>query len=190
MPKLHSACKAAPPICAGNESHLRHHTANLNINKEADMTCDLSDSYHFQVMRRAIDAINAQEQPMSLEQLAQTMGMSPAHFQRLFSQWVGVSPKRYQQYLALDHARRLLAERFTVLETSLASNLSGTGRLHDLFLRWEAMSPGDYAKGGAGLTIRELLSNLVFEVCRSCSNLVGFCGFNSVFERDACDDFG
>ncbi len=81
------------------------------------------------------------------------MGMSPAHFQRIFSQWVGVSPKRYQQYLTLDHARRLLAERFTVLETSLATGLSGGGRLHDLFLRWEAMSPGDYAKGGDGLTI-------------------------------------
>jgi AraC family transcriptional regulator, regulatory protein of adaptative response / methylated-DNA-[protein]-cysteine methyltransferase len=118
------------------------------------MPNDLSDSYHFHVMRRAIDAIDAQDQPMSLDQLADTMGMSPAHFQRLFSQWVGVSPKRYQQYLTLDHARRLLADRFTVLETSLATNLSGTGRLHDLFLRWEAMSPGDYAMGGAGLTIR------------------------------------
>ncbi|HEX9859304.1 MAG TPA: methylated-DNA--[protein]-cysteine S-methyltransferase, partial [Paracoccaceae bacterium] len=62
--------------------------------------------------------------------------------------------KRYQQYLTLDHARRLLAERFTVLETSLSTGLSGGGRLHDLFLRWEAMSPGDYARGGEGLTIR------------------------------------
>ncbi len=118
------------------------------------MPSDLSDSYHFHVMRRAIDAIDAQDQPQSLDQLAAAMGMSPAHFQRLFSQWVGVSPKRYQQYLTLDHARRLLADRFTVLETSLATNLSGTGRLHDLFLRWEAMSPGDYANVGAGLTIR------------------------------------
>jgi AraC family transcriptional regulator, regulatory protein of adaptative response / methylated-DNA-[protein]-cysteine methyltransferase len=82
------------------------------------------------------------------------MDMSPAHFQRVFTQWVGVSPKRYQQYLALDHARRLLAERFTTLEAALATGLSGSGRLHDLFVKWEAMSPGDYAKGGAGLTIR------------------------------------
>ena len=90
---------------------------------------------------------------MTLDDLAGRMGMSPAHFQRVFSQWVGVSPKRYQQYLTLDHARRLLAERFTVLETSLATGLSGGGRLHDLFLRWEAMSPGDYARGGEGLRI-------------------------------------
>jgi AraC family transcriptional regulator of adaptative response/methylated-DNA-[protein]-cysteine methyltransferase len=117
------------------------------------MAKDLGDSYHFNVMRRAIDAIDAQDGPRGLEDLAAQMGMSAAHFQRLFSQWVGVSPKRYQQYLTLDHARRLLAERFTVLETSMATNLSGTGRLHDLFLRWEAMSPGDYALGGAGLRI-------------------------------------
>jgi len=81
------------------------------------------------------------------------MGMSAAHFQRVFSAWVGVSPKRYQQYLTLDHARSLLAERFTVLDTSLSTGLSGPSRLHDLFLTWEAMSPGDYARGGAGLTI-------------------------------------
>ena len=82
------------------------------------------------------------------------MSMSPAQFQRIFSQWVGVSPKRYQQYLTLGHARRLLADRHTMLGTALETGLSGTGRLHDLFLTWEAMSPGDYARGGAGLDIR------------------------------------
>lgn len=81
------------------------------------------------------------------------MGLSPAHFQRVFSQWAGVSPKRYQQYLALDHAKRLLAERHSLLETAHEAGLSGSGRLHDLFLRWEAMSPGSYAQGGAGLEI-------------------------------------
>ena len=81
--------------------------------------------------------------------------MSPAHLQRVFSAWVGVSPKRYQQYLALDHARRLLADRHTVLETAAETGLSGGGRLHDLFLRWEAMSPGEYALAGEGLTIRQ-----------------------------------
>ncbi|MEX0281638.1 MAG: methylated-DNA--[protein]-cysteine S-methyltransferase [Arenibacterium sp.] len=109
--------------------------------------------YHYNVMRRAIDLIDSPHAPQSLEELAAAMDMSPAHFQRLFSAWVGVSPKRYQQYLKLDHARALLSERFTTLETALATGLSGSGRLHDLFLRWEAMSPGDYAAGGAGLTI-------------------------------------
>ncbi|WP_050527761.1 methylated-DNA--[protein]-cysteine S-methyltransferase [Pseudorhodobacter aquimaris] len=118
------------------------------------MTSDHKSSYHFNVMRRAIEAIDTHDAPLQLDALAAQMGMSAAHFQRVFSQWVGVSPKRYQQYLTLDHARRLLADRFTVLETSMAANLSGTGRLHDLFLRWEAMTPGEYANGGAGLTIR------------------------------------
>lgn len=111
-------------------------------------------SYHYQVMARAIEAIDERsDEPISLSDLSAQMDMSPAHFQRLFSQWVGVSPKRYQQYLMLGHAKTLLRERFTTLETSSAVGLSGSGRLHDLFLRWEAMSPGEFANGGKGLTI-------------------------------------
>ncbi|WP_374434617.1 methylated-DNA--[protein]-cysteine S-methyltransferase [Tabrizicola sp.] len=115
---------------------------------------DLSPSYHYQVIGRALQVIDAAGPALTLEALAAEMKMSPAHFQRLFSQWVGVSPKRYQQYLTLGHARRLLAERHTLLGTALETGLSGTGRLHDLFLTWEAMSPGEYARGGEGLEIR------------------------------------
>ncbi|MDG4649980.1 bifunctional helix-turn-helix domain-containing protein/methylated-DNA--[protein]-cysteine S-methyltransferase [Roseibacterium sp. SDUM158017] len=111
-------------------------------------------TYHYHVIRRAIDEIDRAEAPPTLEALAARMNMSPAHFQRVFTAWVGVSPKRYQQYLALDHARTLLRERFTTLATAGAVGLSGGGRLHDLFLTWEAMSPGTYASGGAGLEIR------------------------------------
>ncbi|MCR8825105.1 methylated-DNA--[protein]-cysteine S-methyltransferase [Pseudosulfitobacter koreensis] len=114
---------------------------------------DTEDRYHYHIVRRAIELVDDKGSSLTLDGLAREMGMSPAHFQRVFSRWVGVSPKRYQQYLALGHAKALLAERFTTLETAHASGLSGGGRLHDLFLRWEAMSPGDYAKGGAGLTI-------------------------------------
>ena len=113
-----------------------------------------SPSYHYQVIARALALIDAADAPLSLEGLADRLQMSPAHFQRVFSRWVGVSPKRYQQYLALDHARELLAQRFTVLGTSAGAKLSGGGRLHDLFLKWEAMTPGDYARAGAGLVIR------------------------------------
>ena len=112
------------------------------------------NTYHYQVMRRAIDAIDAAgNTPIALGDLAAEMNMSPAHFQRLFSTWVGVSPKRYQQYLMLSHAKALLRERFTTLETAQEVGLSGSGRLHDLFVRWEAMSPGDYARNGEGLEI-------------------------------------
>jgi len=92
------------------------------------------------------------DQP-SLDEVAGAIGLSPAHFQRVFSQWVGVSPKRYLQHLTLDHAKRLLDERFSVLDATYASGLSAPSRLHDLFLRWEAMTPGEYARNGKGLTI-------------------------------------
>ncbi|MQQ10352.1 methylated-DNA--[protein]-cysteine S-methyltransferase [Epibacterium sp. SM1979] len=114
---------------------------------------DPERAYHYGVMRRAMEIIDAADASLSLEDLASQLGMSPAHFQRVFSAWVGVSPKRYQQYLRLGHAKSLLRERFTTLDTALAVGLTGSGRLHDLFLRWEAMSPGDYARHGAGLEI-------------------------------------
>ncbi len=110
--------------------------------------------YHYEVMRRAIELIDAGGETLTLEELAAQMDMSPAHFQRLFSRWVGVSPKRYQQYLTLGHAKNLLRDRFTTLAASHSVGLSGSGRLHDLFLRWEAMSPGAFAREGAGLVIR------------------------------------
>ncbi len=115
---------------------------------------DTETGYHYQLMRRAIDLIDSGgARDLPLEDIAREMHMSPAHFQRIFSRWAGVSPKRYQQWLALDHAKALLANRHTTLETADAVGLSGSGRLHDLFVRWEAMSPGDYAKGGAELKI-------------------------------------
>lgn len=115
---------------------------------------DQSPSYHYAVIARALREIDAGGPGLTLETLAARIGLSPAHFQRTFSQWVGVSPKAYQQYLTLDHARDLLARRFTVLEAAQEAGLSGGGRLHDLFLKWEAMSPGEFATGGAGLVIR------------------------------------
>ncbi len=117
------------------------------------MNAQTKDGYHFQVMRRAIDLIDQGGPGQSLNDLASEMSMSPAHFQRLFTTWVGVSPKRYQQYLALGHAKSLLDQRFTTLGTAHELGLSGSGRLHDLFVRWEAMSPGEYARKGEGLKI-------------------------------------
>lgn len=114
---------------------------------------DSENAYHYRVIRRAIEMIDTADDPVSLEDIAADMGMSPAHFQRVFSRWVGVSPKRYQQYLTLGHAKTLLRERFTTLDASHSVGLSGSGRLHDLFLRWEAMSPGAFARSGAGLEI-------------------------------------
>ena len=118
-----------------------------------DQTPHPDNGYHYAVMRRAIDLLDRAEDPIPLEEIARRMDMSPAHFQRLFSQWVGVSPKRYQQYLMLGQAKEMLQNHATTLEAAHEVGLSGTGRLHDLFLRWEAMSPGTFAQKGAGLTI-------------------------------------
>lgn len=142
-------------------------------------------AYHYNVIRRAIDLIDAAEEPLSLEALAQAMQMSPAHFQRVFSAWVGVSPKRYQQYLALGHAKRLLAEQFSTLQTAHAVGLSGSGRLHDLFVTWEAMSPGDYARGGAGLTIRHGWCDSPFGPMLAMATDRGLCGLGFAAETGA-----
>ncbi len=152
---------------------------------------DHNPGYHYAVIERALREIDAGGPSLTLEQLAARMGMSAAHFQRVFSQWVGVSPKRYQQYLALDHARRLLAERFTVLDTALATGLSGGGRLHDLFLRWEAMSPGDYARGGEGLVIRQGWFDTPFGRAIVMGTERGICGMGfaaGMGEAEAVDD--
>jgi AraC family transcriptional regulator, regulatory protein of adaptative response / methylated-DNA-[protein]-cysteine methyltransferase len=133
-------------------------------------------AYHYAVIARALRHIDEGGPSLTLEDLASRMDMSPAHFQRVFSQWVGVSPKRYQQYLTLDHAKRLLANRFSVLETSMSAGLSGGGRLHDLFLRWEAMSPGDFARGGEGLTISWGLFPTPFGQALAMATDRGLCG--------------
>lgn len=132
--------------------------------------------YHYALIARAIDEIDAAEAPLTLEALAGRVGLSPSHFQRLFSSWVGVSPKRYQQYLTLDLARRLLAMRHTTLDTAASVGLSGGGRLHDLFLTWEAMAPGDYARGGAGLEIGHAWLPTVFGEALAMATPRGLCG--------------
>ena len=91
----------------------------------------------------------------SLDEVAAAANLSPFHFQRLFTRWAGVSPKGFARYLSLDHARALLRhEGVSCLDAAYEAGLSGPGRLHDMFVRIEAMTPGDYGRGGAGLEIR------------------------------------
>ncbi len=149
------------------------------------------NTYHYGVIARAIALIDGAEGRLSLEALATEMGMSSAHFQRIFSTWAGVSPKRYQQYLTLGHAKLLLRSQFTTLETALSSGLSGTGRLHDLFVRWEAMSPGDFASGGAGLQIDWGWFDSPFGPVLVMGTEKGICGLSlaaEVGEQAATDD--
>lgn len=92
------------------------------------------------------------DQP-SLEEIAAQVHLSPFHFQRLFREWAGVTPKKFLQYISVEHARQLLHNKLTLADTSFETGLSGTGRLHDLFVSIEAMTPGEYKNGGASLEI-------------------------------------
>lgn len=93
------------------------------------------------------------DQP-GLDDVAAAVNVSPYHFQRLFTRWAGISPKRFLQCLTIEHAKTLLVESESLLETALDAGLSGPGRLHDLFMTFEAITPGDFKKKGDGLTLR------------------------------------
>jgi len=135
------------------------------------------NQYHYGVIKRAIETIDATGgRALSLEQLAAKLHMSPAHFQRVFSRWVGTSPKRFQQYLTLGYAKTLLHDHFTTLEAAGQVGLSGSSRLHDLFLRWEAMSPGEFARKGDGLIIRHGWFDSPFGLALAMGTDKGLCG--------------
>ena len=109
----------------------------------------------YSVVRTIIEYLTAnwREQP-SLETLAVVAGMEPTKLQKVFTRWAGISPKGFLQALTLDHAKNLLAQSATVLETSYEVGLSGPSRLHDLFVTHEAVTPGIFRARGAGLLIR------------------------------------
>ena len=113
------------------------------------------DYTNFGRVAAAINYINSnfKAQP-SLEEVAEKINLSPFHFQRLFTDWAGVSPKKFLQYLTIEHAKKMLREnQSTLFDTAYESGLSGTGRLHDLFVNIEGMTPGEYKNGGADLQI-------------------------------------
>ena len=119
---------------------------------ETDITPEGGD---YETVRRVIEKISLdyRDQP-SLEELATDVGQTPTGLQKLFTRWAGLSPKAFLQAVTLDHARKLLDQGMPLLEASFEVGMSGPGRLHDLFVTHEAMSPGDYKTRGDGLTIR------------------------------------
>lgn len=117
-----------------------------------------STSLHPEDYERIAQAIvfmrqNHLNQP-NLVAIAQQVHLSESHFQRLFTQWAGISPKRFLQYLTVEYAKSRIAQTTSLLNLSLDAGLSSAGRLHDLFVNLEAMSPGEFKAGGAGLHIR------------------------------------
>ena len=106
-------------------------------------------------IERAIAFLRARhrEQP-TLDDLAAHVGLSAFHTQRLFSRWAGISPKRFVQFLSVEYAKQQMVQTPGLMSLSLDAGLSGPGRLHDLFVNLEAMSPGEFKRAAAGLTIR------------------------------------
>lgn len=95
---------------------------------------------------------NFREQP-GLDEVARQVHVSPFHFQRMFKEWAGVSPKKFLQYISLEHAKKMLQQNSTLEDVSFETGLSGTGRLHDLFINIEGMTPGEYKNEGEQLCI-------------------------------------
>ncbi len=134
-------------------------------------------------------AENYADQP-SLGEMAAAAGLSQAHFQRLFSRWAGLSPKRFVQYLSLEHAKRSLAQSQSVLDAAFDAGLSGPGRLHDLFVACEAMTPGEYKAQGEGLEIVYGYAPSPFGECLIGETDRGVCGIAFVdgSDREAAFD--
>lgn len=126
---------------------------NINASIASDITPAGTD---YETVCNVVELITGdyRDQP-SLETIAANLGQSPTQLQKTFTRWAGLSPKAFLQAVTLDHAKQLLGkENMPLLETSLELGLSGPGRLHDLFVTHEAMSPGEWKSRGAGLTIR------------------------------------
>jgi AraC family transcriptional regulator of adaptative response/methylated-DNA-[protein]-cysteine methyltransferase len=128
------------------------------------------------------------DQP-SLEDVAANIGLSEFHFQRLFTRWAGVSPKRFLQFLTKEGAKDLLSRSENLLDTTHQVGLSSLGRLHDLFVTTEAVSPGEYKSRGEGVTIRYGLHASPFGKCLVAVTERGVChlGFIQTTEGDAID---
>src|SRR6185503_14074305 len=117
---------------------------------------------------------NYKDQP-GLEDVAANIGLSEFHFQRLFTRWAGVSPKRFLQFLTKEGAKELLDRSENLLDTTHQVGLSSLGRLHDLFVTTEAVSPGEYKSRGEGVTIRYGLHASPFGKCLVAVTERGIC---------------
>lgn len=131
---------------------------------------------------------NAARQP-ELNEVAAAIGMSEFHFQRMFTRWAGISPKRFLQFLTKENAKKLLAESENLLDTTHRVGLSSLGRLHDLFVTTEAVTPGEFKTRGAGVTIRYGIHPSPFGKCLIATTERGIChlSFVQTSEGDTVD---
>jgi AraC family transcriptional regulator of adaptative response/methylated-DNA-[protein]-cysteine methyltransferase len=136
---------------------------------------------HYASVERALQwlADNAHRQP-PLDEAAKAAGMSPFHFQRVFSRWAGVSPKQFLQAMSLTRAKRCLSEGASVLDAAMHAGLSGPGRLHDAFVSVEAVTPGEFKRGLAGVVVDYGFHPSPFGECLLMSTPRGVCGLGFV----------
>ncbi len=128
---------------------------------------------------------NFREQP-SLEEIAEYVHLSPFHFQRLFKEWAGVTPKKFLQYTSIEHAKKVLRQgNGTLFDATLETGLSGTGRLHDLFVAIEGMTPGEYRNGGENLSINYSFATSPFGSICIGSTEKGICHLSFIGSEDA-----
>jgi AraC family transcriptional regulator, regulatory protein of adaptative response / methylated-DNA-[protein]-cysteine methyltransferase len=118
---------------------------------------------------------NYQSQP-TLDEAAAHVHLSPFHFQRMFRQWAGITPKQFLQYLTVEHAKKILkANGSNLFDAAFDAGLSGTGRLHDLFIKVEGMTPGEYKNGGESLSINYSFAESPFGLIIVASTPKGIC---------------
>jgi AraC family transcriptional regulator of adaptative response/methylated-DNA-[protein]-cysteine methyltransferase len=122
------------------------------------------------------------DQP-DLAEVAQNIHLSPYHFQRLFKRWAGISPKQFIQFLTIDYAKQRLAESKSILDTSIEAGLSGPSRLHDLFVTFEAITPGEFKAKGEGLKVSFGFHLTPFGQCLVATTDRGICGLTFVENR-------
>jgi AraC family transcriptional regulator of adaptative response/methylated-DNA-[protein]-cysteine methyltransferase len=125
---------------------------------------------------------NFRQQP-DLDEVSRQVHLSPFHFQRLFKEWAGVSPKKFVQFLSVEYAKGLLKQNLSLLDTSLETGLSGTGRLHDLFINIEGMTPGEFKNGGQHLQIQYSFAETIFGDVIIASTQKGVCHLSFVTEE-------
>lgn len=135
-------------------------------------------------IERAIRFICAQRQRQpDLAEIAASVHLSEYHFQRLFQRWAGITPKRFLQFLTKEHAKARLRDCASVLEAALSAGLSGPGRLHDLLVECEAVTPGQYRRGGEGIEIRYGYHATRFGQCLLAATARGVCALRFVGPR-------
>lgn len=134
------------------------------------------ETVDFQRIERSITFLqsNYMRQP-ELREVARNVHLSEYHFQRLFTRWAGISPKRFLQYLTVEHAKRALKESRSLLDATMDTGLSSPGRLHDLFVTIEAMTPGEFKHDGEGLTIEYGIHPTPFGECLLGATNRGIC---------------